>query len=305
MSIRFLERHARELQREALSTAARSAAAPDDFWLQVAAKNQREAAQAAMRQLEIEYARETAELFEIRLLGASADPVLTLDTFLNFATPLNRAWQAAARRLQHGVGEQHKRQSEGDILDINLAGLSQRPPHLLFTGSNAVGGAGGRLLHATFAQTFQLLSMNTDDCFDAMNAIGVRAAQAVGEALAVIDTAGLHAQCTWRSRGAIAIWNGSSAEVSRIRALLEAASGAFTFEETIDGAIVAISEEGQLELATEGETRRVRFPLDLISVLTQYPIGSKIAIKVHTTQFSDPASKRDIIKHQLTPGPFA
>ncbi|MDQ1831887.1 hypothetical protein [Massilia scottii] len=39
MSTDFLEQHARQLQREAQQTAERSAATPDDFWLNAAADN--------------------------------------------------------------------------------------------------------------------------------------------------------------------------------------------------------------------------------------------------------------------------
>jgi ribonuclease D len=62
MSIEFLRNHARVLSEFAAATTARAALNPEDFWLQIAAKNQQQAAEDAIQALAAARARETGEI---------------------------------------------------------------------------------------------------------------------------------------------------------------------------------------------------------------------------------------------------
>ena len=62
MSIEFLRNHARMLSEFAAATTARAALKPDDFWLQIAAKNQQQAAKDAMQALAAACAEEAGEI---------------------------------------------------------------------------------------------------------------------------------------------------------------------------------------------------------------------------------------------------
>ena len=62
MSIEFLRNHARVLSEFAAATTARAALNPDDFWLELAAKNQQQAARDAMQALATACAQEAAEV---------------------------------------------------------------------------------------------------------------------------------------------------------------------------------------------------------------------------------------------------
>ncbi|UOD27980.1 hypothetical protein INH39_21165 [Massilia violaceinigra] len=55
MRFDFLKRHVQELQREAQQTSERSIAEPDNFWLRVAANNQKRAALDALQELDRAY----------------------------------------------------------------------------------------------------------------------------------------------------------------------------------------------------------------------------------------------------------
>ncbi|HEX7983531.1 MAG TPA: hypothetical protein VF616_08455 [Duganella sp.] len=61
MSIEFLRNHARVLSEFAAATTARAALNPDDFWLELAAKNQQQAARDAMQALATACAQEASE----------------------------------------------------------------------------------------------------------------------------------------------------------------------------------------------------------------------------------------------------
>ncbi len=299
MSTGFLERHANELQREAQQTAERSAAAPDDFWLNAAADNQRLAAREAFRELELAYARESGELLDMRFSGPKANGSIPLDAFLKITEPLNKAWKAAAFRLRHGVVEGRIGHDIGDILNLKLAGIAQGSTHILLTGNGATDLAGESLLRQTLTQTFRLLSSDNDDFYDAVDAMGGRAAQYVGEALKAIGSAGLSAQFTWQDRGTVNFWNGSTGEVARIRALLASVSQPHIYEETLSGTVAGIFDSGRLDLRTDAGKIRIRFPLDMIPLVQRFQIASQASIRVQTTRFSDPVTKRDVVTYQM------
>lgn len=177
MSTEFLERYAKDCQREALRTAERSAVTPDDFWLSTAADNQQQVAREAFRDLELAYARESGELLDMRFLGPRANGSIALDAFLKIIDPLNKAWKAAAFRLRHGVVEGRIGQDIGETLNLKLAGLSPGSTHILLTGNGADDLTGENLFRETLTQTFRLFSSTNDDFYDAVDAMGGRAAQ--------------------------------------------------------------------------------------------------------------------------------
>jgi hypothetical protein len=301
MSTDFLERHAKELQREAQLTANRSSAAPDDFWLHAAAANQRQAASDAARDQKLAHSRENSELLDMRFLGANANGAISLDTFLKIAEPLNKAWKAAAFRLRHGVMEGRIGHDIGDTLDLKLAGIAQGSTHILLTGNGAPDLTGESLLQATLTQTFRLLSSTNDDFYDAVDAIGGRAAQHFGDALKAIGAAGFAAQFSWQNNNALHFWDGSTAEVARIRSLLLGISTSETYEETITGTVAGISDNGKLDIRTETGRIRVRFPLDLIPMVQGLKIAAQANVLVQTTRFFDPITKRAVHTYQLLP----
>lgn len=301
MSIGFLERHAHELQREAQQTAERSTSAPDDFWLNAAADNQRQAAREALRELELAYARDRGELIDMRFSGPRANGSLPLDAFLNIVEPLNKAWKAAAFRLRHGVVEGRIGHDIGDILNLKLAGIAQGSTHILLTGNGNADLAGESLFRETLTQTFRLLSADNDDFYDAVDAMGGRAAHHIGEALKAIGTAGLSAQFTWQNRGGLNVWNGTTGEVSRIRTLLASVSQPLSYEETISGTVAGIFDSGRLDVRTKAGKVRIRFPLDMIPLVQKLQIAAEADIQVRTTRFSDPITKRDIVTYQMLP----
>ena len=301
MSTDFLERHASELQREARQTAERAASAPDDFWLNVAAANQEDAAREATQMLAQEYARASGELLDMRFLGPKANGSILLDSFLKIVDPLNKAWKAAAYHLRHGVVDGRIGFDIGDALNLKLAGLAPGSTRILLTGNGAMDLAGESLLRDTLTQTFQLLSAPNDEFIDAVDAVGGRSAQLFGEALKAIDVAGLSAEFTWQDRGTMHVWHGTSDEVVRIKALLAGVAERQIFEETIEGVVSGIFENGKLDIRTESKKVRVRFPLDMIPFVQSLQIAAPTSLRVQTTRYTHPITHRDVETHQMIP----
>lgn len=299
MSTDFLERHAKELQNVARETTERSAAAPEDFWLNAAADNQRQAAREAARDIELQHARENGELLDMRFSGPKANGSISLDAFLKIAEPLNKAWKAAAFRLRHGIVEGRIGQDIGETLNLKLAGIAQGSTHIFVTGNGFDDLTGENLFRETLTQTFRLLSSTDDDFYDAVDAMGGRAAQYVGEALRAIGAAGFAAQFSWQSRTSLQCWNGSTHEVLRIRTLLAGVSSSETYEQTLTGTVAGISDNGKLDIRTVLGRVRVRFPLDMIPAVQRLKIAADANVRVQATRFTDPITKREVIKYQL------
>ena len=183
MKTDFLERHLSELQKVAQVSATVASEDPGDFWKTTVAENQAQAIRDVERDLELARAEESGELLDLRFLGPKADGALPLDIFLKIADPLSKAWKAAAFRLRHGVAEGRIGTEISDSLNLKLAGMAPGSTHIFLTGSMASDTTGESLLRNTLQQTFRLLGSRNEEFYDAVDAIGGRAALSVKEAM--------------------------------------------------------------------------------------------------------------------------
>ena len=296
MSIHFLKTRAQDLRNFASEAAELAKKNPDDFWLQAAAKNQTQASQAAMRELALAYRDEAGELLDLRFIGPTADGSIPLDAFIKIAGPLVKAWQAAAHRIRHGLVHNRITGDIGDTLNLKLAGLGHGSTRVYVTGSSNADLAGESLLHATLTQTFRLLNTANDEFYDAVDAVGSKAAQHFGEAMRAISAAGLSTEFTWSDNGHPTVWRGTSDEVIRIKVLLDAVATPESYEEVVSGFISAITDTGRLELRTPAGRIAVRFPLDLTETVQRLTIAKQASLRVRTTKYRDAVSKKDIYK---------
>ncbi len=299
MSTKFLTEHAENLARFASQTTARSKAAPDDFFLELAAKNQLEAYQHVNRELALALAEEAGELLDLRFIGPKADGSILLDTFIKIAEPLSKAWKYAAHRLRSGNDSIRIDQEIGSVLNLKLAGMSYGSTRIFLTGNGQPDLTGESLLQETLIQTFNLLTATNEDFYDAVDAVGGRAAHLFGEAMKAIDTAGLAAEFTWQSPKERFIWHGRSDEIVRLRKLLDGVKEPEQYPEKITGFIAGISDTGRLDVRTNDGKITIRFPLKLTDRVQRLSIAKPATISVLTARYWDAVGKRDIYKRQM------
>jgi hypothetical protein len=281
MTTEFLKAHADTLRQFAIETSEQANKNPDDFWLRLAAKNQTQAAHEAEQNLKI------------------ADGSISLESFIRIADPLSRAWKAAAYRIRHGVIQGRIGSEISDSLNLKLAGIASGSTRILVTGNAAPDLSGENLLHATLQQTFRLLCAKNDEFYDAVDAVGGRAAQHFGEAMKAIDSAGLAAEFSWQSPIQRYTWHGNSDEIIRIRTLLAAVVEPETYEEEISGLVSGITDTGRLEIRTIEGKVNVRFPLDLTAIVQQLAIKKSTTIRVSTTRYWDAIAKKDVYRRLM------
>lgn len=300
MSSKFLREHANSLSNFAEETADRARAAPDDFFLQIAAKNQEQSAQAVKHQLLLEEAEEAGELVDLRLIGPRATGSISLDWFISAMEPLSKAWKLAAHRLRYG--HDASRSVGADVvsaLNLKLAGLGYGSTRIFVTGNALPDLTGESLLQAMLTQMFRLLNAQQEDFYDAVDAVGGKSAHQLSEFMKALDGAGLAAQFTWQSPRGRQFWEGRPDEITRIRALLDTIREPERYEEFVEGRVAGITDTGRLELRTDDGKVSIRFPLNLTDQVQRLTITSRARIKVETAKYWDSVEKKDIYKRQL------
>jgi hypothetical protein len=299
MSIDFLKRHAQTLSEFAAATDVRASLNPEDQWLAIAASNQRQAASDAMQTLAVAYAQEAGELMDLRFIGPRANGAISLDAFIKIADPLSKAWKSAAYRIRHGLSEGRVGKEIADILNLKLAGIAGGSTRVLITGNTTTDLSGESLLQSTLQQTFRLLTAKNEEFYDAVDAVGGKAAHYSGYAMREINRAGMSAEFTWHSLADKHTWQGSSDEITRIRTLLAAVAEPVTYRENISGSVSGITGTGKLELRTVEGKVMVRFPLDLTEKVQHLSIAKLTNLHVSTTKYWDAIAKRDVFKRLL------
>lgn len=300
MSAQFLRKHASELRDAAERTATRAQLAPDDFFLQVAAANQRDAAHEVEREAILAEAEESGELLDLRFIGPRANGSIPLDWFIKAVEPLSRAWKLTAYRLRNGSDATRGVGSDiSSTLNLKLAGLAYGSTRIYVTGNAQPDLTGESLLQATLAQTFGLLNSDQETFYDAVDAVGGKAAHQLSEFMRALDEGGFAAEFSWQSPRGMQRWAGRPDEIVRIRTLLDTVREPERYEEIIEGRVSGVTDTGRLELRTEAGKVSLRFPLKLTSEVQRLTITSQARVKVNTAKYWDSVQKRDIFKRQL------
>lgn len=299
MSIDFLKRHAQTLSEFAYETSARAASNPQDPWLAIAADNQQQAASDALQTLAVASAQEAGELLDLRFIGPRANGSIPLDAFIKIVGPLSKAWKAAAYRIRHGISDGRVDKEIADVLNLKLAGIAGGSTRVLITGSSSSDLASESLLQSTLQQTFHLLTARNEDFYDAVDAVGGKAAHYFGDAMKEINAAGMSAEFTWHAPLEKFTWQGSSAEIDRIKTLLATAIAPTSYEEEISGNVSGITDTGKLELRTSEGKVLIRFPLDLTEKVQNLSIAKRANLRVSTTKYWDAVEKKDVFKRLL------
>lgn len=300
MSSTFLRDHAQSLKKFADDTKDHARSNPDNFLLQLAARNQSAAAGIASQRASLAEADEIGELLDVRLIGPRANGSIPLDSFLDTIGPLTRSWKYAAHRLRYG--RDAVRGAASDVvsaLNFKLAGLAPGSTHVFITGNAAPDLTGHSLLQATLNQTFRLLNSHQEDFYDAVDAIGGKSAHQLAEFMRGLDRAGLAVEFSWRSAGGMRRWEGRPDEITRVRALLDTVNEPEKYTETIEGSVAGITDTGRLALRTVEGKVLIRFPLKITEQVQKLKIASHAVITVETSKYWDSVEKKDVYKRHL------
>ena len=300
MSIARLEDHAKKLAAQAQQSAELAVAHPTDPWAQIIAKNQRQAAEDAHHDLVIKRLQDAGQVVDFRFIGARADGSIPLDYFIKIFEPLSRAFKSTAHRLLTGTDQGKVAPIVSDHLNLKLAGITYGSTRVLVSGSVAPDLTGSSLLENTLHASFRLLKSSNEDLYDAIDAVGGRAATIFHEALGAIASCGFGAEFSWDSPSSgREVWHGTPDEVIRLRTLLDGAQEPTVYEETLSGYVSKLFESGKIELRIGEDRIPISYPINLIDRVQQLSISSPAKLQVLTSQYYDNVKKKDVFKRNL------
>lgn len=289
------------LQRE--RALARLAQSPGDRMAQLLVINREQALADLKAEQRLTDARKLGELVELRLHGPRVDRgSIPLDSFIKVTTPLLRALRAIAERQRYGVAQVSTKfkRMVSDSLNIKLAGLAMGSTRLMLTGDGIADTSGESLLRLTLERTLGLLNAPSEGFFEAVDTVGITAANALGEFAAAVDSAGMAVEITWPFGEKPMHWDGSSDELIRIKNLLRSIEKPQEHEIELEGEVASISDTGRLHLrvADLGKVT-VRYSLDKTHVAQQLVIRKHAKLRVLATTYWDPVRQAEISKYHL------
>ena len=177
------------------------------------------------------------ELLDLRFIGPQAQSgSLPLHQFFDILKPLDSGLNAAAYRLRYGKESRRIDENTRDTMGLRLAGTGRGSMRVLVVGDGRFDTTGVNVLQSTLTQTFRLLTASNTEFFDAVDAVGGKAARYLGSALHMTVRHGLATEFSWqRSDQSTLRWDGAPNEIRRVCALIESTKEPEVYEEVLRG----------------------------------------------------------------------
>jgi len=254
----------------------------------------------AKRDHALSFAHDAGELVELRFIGPRAESgALPLGAFIDIVGPMNKAINTAAYKVRTGQESARVDDDVRDSIALQMAGTGYGSARVFITGDCREDLTGQNLLDSTLAQTFRLLNANEDEFYDAVDAVGGVAARHFADALKEVEKHGLSAAFSWDRPSGPLYWDGSAAEIHRVRALIEKTKEPEVFDETLTGQVATLNDAGAIHLRIDGEKVKVKFPLRLFGDVSGLHLGQTVSLPVSTAKYWHTALKRHVLTHTL------
>lgn len=276
----------------------------DDFGGKLALASLRAHLEDLNRQALLLEAEEKRELIDFRLIGNQVtDGTITLGLLARIAGPLADVLQAAAYRFRYkdedkAEARHHVRQ----ILDLRLAGLGEGSTRLYLTGNATPDLAGQSLLEEAMKQFFTLLNADRDSFFDAIHAMGPRAARAAEALLKAMESEEIAAELNWTAPDLQSYrWEGKTDRIILLRSLLEQTEERQTEIVELQGSISLLSDTTRLEIREDGKFRptKIRYRKDQLPLIAGLTVSQRVTVETEKTSFFDKAEQKLIEQYRL------
>lgn len=310
MSRKSIREHAAQLAKFAEDSEADTSNGPT-AWLQpIVAKNQRAAAEEAMRAALVEEATESGELIEWRFVGARLhDGHMPLDFLAKLAGPLNNLLVRAAYFAR--TGREAMYQSADEVsreISLSLVGLVPGSTRLLIRGNTAIDATGVSALSTALGGVLSVLSSVTPkgagEFFNHLDDIGERAAEALHDTLKAVEGEECSVELKWHlPGGGEQVAQLTYDRVVQMRALLDSVTGVEERRERVSGLVQLLSANGRIQVLTATGARvtvkyRPRSQAEFVSKLT---LNAAVDLDVRVKIGRDPISGDEIRRYSLVP----
>lgn len=277
---------------------------PNDFSKELAVSSLRSHLEDLNRQVIILEAQESRELINFRLIGNQVtDGTITLGLLAKLAGPLADVLHAAAYRLRYKDEDKPEARNHiQKLLDLRLAGLGEGSTRLYLTGNATPDLAGQSLLDESMKQLFALLNADQEGFFDALHAMGPRAARAAESLLNAMESEEVAAELSWTTPEQQSfVWEGRTDRITMLRSLLEQTEERQTEIIELKGTISLLSDTLRLEIREDGRAKptKIRYRKDQAALIAGLSVSQRVVVEVERTSFFNKSEQKMIEQYRL------
>lgn len=307
MSRETLKLHAQELRRNARETSTRALIEPDNWLLQLAAKNQSDAATEAERNLVIADVGETVDALEWRLVGQRLQfGEVPLALLARLAEPLNKLILRAAYFARNGIDPAHGVGEDlTNEMDLRLAGVAPGSARLFIRGNSNPDTTGTSALSAAVSNLFDVLKATDDftEFYERLGEIGEGAAHSLRDTLKALEQEECSLEIRWHSPVNARAWSATFDQVVRVRTLLDGTAEPIYRQSVLVGTITLLAVNGRVQLVDSlGNKKTVRFnPKKQGEQVGALRLGQHVELAVTERVVFDPITAYELVRYSLNP----
>lgn len=305
MSIQRTKAHAETLRAFAAETSKRAEAEPENFLLQLVAKNQRDAAQEAELQYLQLQGMQVANALEWRLIGErTKNGRVPMGLLAKLADPLNKLLLKAAfyartsESLTRTVWEDFSME-----MNLKLAGLGEGSARLFIVGNTFPDATGSAPLSEGIDHLFDTLQQgaNPTGFYESLGDLGEQASEELHDVLKALEQEECSVEVRWHAAGSVKSRELRFDEVVRMRVLLEDSVDPEPVDCHIEGLIGLLASSGRIQIVqANGEKVNVRFqPKSQGDWVARLRLGQHVALATKAKSYRDPASGEITRVHRL------
>jgi hypothetical protein len=306
MNLQRMKDHASQLRKFADEMTARASIAPNDFMLQLVARNQ----QAAAEEIEMEYlvafGKQNSQSLEWRLVSErTRRGQVPMSLLAKLADALNKLLLKAAffarnkEDASRGVGDMFANE-----MNLRLAGISEGSARLFIVGNTEPDSTGSAPLIEGYRHVLNALGAGDrpSDFYEHLGDLGEQASRALHDALKALEQEECSVEVTWHSGT-----EGSSQalrfdQIVRMRTMLSDSVDNDPEDDEVSGSIGLLALNGRIQiLGVSGEKTNIRFrPKSQGAWVSRLRLGETVSLKTKARIYRDPSTGYETRVHRLS-----
>lgn len=305
MNLLRMKEHTEKLHQFAKETELRARENPNDFLLQLVAKNQRDASQDADEKYLMAVGQQSAQSLEWRLIGARTESgKVPLGLLTKLSDSLNKMLLKAAyfsrnkEDAKRGVGEKFEQE-----LNLNLAGLSKGSARLFIMGNMLPDATGSAPLPDAINHVLNALGSGevATSFYDSLGDLGEQASSALHDALKAMEQEECSVEVTWHAIGDSRIESLRFDQIVRMRTMLDGTAGDGVVDDEVNGLVGLLASSGRIQIIeASGQKKNVRFkPKSQGQRVAQLRLGQAVNLKTRARIYRDPLTGEETRLHRL------
>lgn len=305
MNLQQIKDHVDQLKIFAAETSARAKSEPNNFLLQLLAKNQIDAASEAELDLITHQAKQASNAIEWRLIGErTRHGNMPLGMLGKIADPLNKLLLRSAFFARNkeepirGVGEDFANE-----MGLRLAGLAEGSVRLIIVGNTMPDSTGSAPLVDGMERLMIALGAGEQPLafFEAISEIGEKASSSLHDVLKAMEQEECSVEVSWTVFGQTSARSLRFDQIVRMRSMLEEAETAEQEDHELSGVIGLLASTGRIQIVqSTGEKTNIRFsPKAQGDWVSRLRLNQAVSLKTSAKIFRDPVTGEETRVHRL------